>query len=432
MVDRLDQHDRSVFHASDRLVRILILTQYFPPEMGAPHARLDELAVRLQDRGHELTVLTAMPNYPTGRIFPGYRRRLRMREDRQGLRIIRTALYPSRSPRKLPRLLSYLSFAASSLLLGTWRLGRQDLLLLESPPLFLVPTGLAIARLTRSRLVMNVSDIWPDILVRMGQASAGLQLRAMEWLERFGYRRATAVAVTNPGAAAQIKARFPNVVTTVISNGVDTALFRPQLRSEEMRHSLGAAAGDFLVGYCGLHGLAQGLEAVVEAAAILAPHRHIRFVMVGEGPTKDDLRRRASALKLDNLSFLNGRPKAQMPALLASCDLSLVPLCCALPGTMPSKIYEAMAAGTPPIVARYCEGEALIARHNAGRSFTPLAGAELAARIRELDLDRDEYERVRKNAIRLAARFDRQVIAERTERILTAIAAGAALPEVDW
>ena len=413
-------------------MKILILTQYFPPEMGAPQARLSELVARLRSRGHAMTVITAMPNYPTGRIFPGYCHRLRLCEESQGLRVIRTAIYPSQSPRKLPRMLNYLSFAASSLLLGAWRLGRQDLLLLESPPLFLVPAGVAIARLTGARLVMNVSDIWPDIFVRMGQLTAGLPLRAMEWLERFGYRHADAVALTNPGAAAQIRARFPHVTTTVISNGVDTTLFRPELRSQALRRSLGAAPGDFLVGYCGLHGLAQGLEAVVAAAAILAPHPHIRFVMVGEGPTKQDLRRRAAALALANLSFWDGRPKTDMPALLASCDLSLVPLCCALPGTMPSKIYEAMAAGTPPIVARYCEGEALVTRHNAGRAFTPLDGAELAARIRELDEDRDEYRRVRDNAVALAARFDRQVIAERTELILTAIAQGKPPPEVAW
>lgn len=306
-----------------------ILTQYFPPETGAPQARLFELAVRLHERGHRITVLTAMPNYPTGRIFAGYRRGLRSRERRSGVEVIRTAIYPSISTRKLPRLLNYGSFAASSLLLGPWGLGRQDLVLVESPPLFLVPTGIALARLTRARLIMNVSDIWPDILVRMGHATDGAQLRAMMWLERLGYRQADVVALTNPGAVAQIRARFPDVATTVISNGVDTSFFRPDRRDPALRRELGAQDGDFLVGYCGLHGLAQGLEAIVDAAAVLRPDRQVKFVMVGEGPTKSALRARAARLGLPNLRFLDGRPKAEMPALLASCDASLVPLSCA-------------------------------------------------------------------------------------------------------
>lgn len=411
---------------------MLILTQYFPPEMGAPQARLFELAVRLQGRGHRVTVLTAMPNYPTGRLFSGYRRRPRLQEHRSGVRVIRTAIYPSISTRKLPRLLNYGSFAASSLLLGPWGLGRQDLVLVESPPLFLVPTGVALARLTRARLVMNVSDIWPDILVRMGHATDGIQLRAMMWLERFGYRHADAVALTNPGAAAQIRARFPGVITTVISNGVDTSFFRPDCRDPALRRDLGAEDEDFLVGYCGLHGLAQGLEAVVDAAAILRPEIGVKFVMVGEGPTKSALRQRAADLGLTNLRFVDGRPKAEMPALLASCDVSLVPLSCPLPGTMPSKVYEALAAGAPPIVARGCEGEPLVLRHNAGRAFAPLDGQDLAARILELRRDPAEHARVRDNAIQLAKRFDRDLIADRTEQVLLAVAAGTPPPPVTW
>ena len=154
--------------------------------------------------------------------------------------------------------------------------------------------------------------------------------------------------------------------------------------------------------------------------------------MVGEGPTKSALRARAARLGLPNLRFLDGRPKAEMPALLASCDASLVPLSCALPGTMPSKVYEALAAGTPPIVARDCEGEQLVLRHNAGRAFTPLDGDDLAARILELRSDPAEHARVRANAIRLAKRFDRDAIAARTEQILLAVAAGAPPPPVSW
>lgn len=413
-------------------MRFLILTQYFPPEMGAPQARLYELAKRLGDKGHDITVLTAMPNYPTGKVFDGYHWRLRKVEDMDGIRVVRTWIWPSKSSRTLPRLLSYLSFVFSSIVLGIWGLGRQDVVLFESPPLFIVPAGLLIGRLTRGRIVMNCSDIWPDIIVRMGHTTGGLALKAMFWLEKYGYEHSDVVALTNPGAAAQVKERFAHVQTTVISNGVDTNFFRPELRSDELRASLGAASGDFLVGYCGLHGLAQGLEVVVGAAELLQERKDIKLVMVGDGPTKDDLVAMAKQKGLSNLAFFGHRPKKEMPALLASCDASLVPLLTRLPGTMPSKVYEALSAATVPIVAKGCEGDALVSQFCAGKTFEPMDAKELAAIIRELADNPEEVRRIRANGLELAKRFDRNVIAERTNHILEALAEGKPLPEVSW
>ncbi len=413
-------------------MKLLILTQYFPPEMGAPQARLFELATRLRDRGHTITVLTAMPNYPTGRVFDGYRRRLYMDRVVDGTRVIRTWIYPSKSSRALPRLLSYLSFAKSSVALGTWSVGSQDVVLFESPPLFLVPSGLLIGRATGARIVMNVSDIWPDIIVRMGRATGGPLLRAMLWLEKFGYEHSDVVALTNPGAMAQIKARFPHVQTTVISNGVDTHLFRPELRSEAIRRSLGAGADDFLVGYCGLLGLAQGLEVVIGAAERLKDRPRVKLFLMGDGPVRDELLALAREKDLPNLAFQDRRPKAGVPAVLASCNVSLVPLMTHLPGTMPSKTYEALAAGTPPIVTRGCEADTLVSQFNAGRTFEPLDADGLAEAICELADDPAEYARVRDNGIRLAGRFDRDVIAARTNAILVAVAERRPLPEVTW
>lgn len=413
-------------------MRLLILTQYFPPEMGAPQARLYELAKRLGDKGHKITVLTAMPNYPTGKVFGGYRWKVRKVEDMDGIRVVRTWIWPSKSSNTLPRLISYLSFVFSSILLGIWGLGRQDVVLFESPPLFIVPAGLLIGRLTRGRIVMNCSDIWPDIIVRMGHTTGGLALKAMFWLEKYGYEHSDVVALTNPGAAAQVKERFPYVETTVISNGVDTKFFRPELRSDEIRASLGAGPGDFLVGYCGLHGLAQGLEVVVGAADLLRDCRDIKLVMVGDGPTKDNLVAMARAKGLSNLAFFGHRPRREMPALLASCDASLVPLLTRLPGTMPSKVYEAFSAATVPLVAKGCEGDTLVSQFNAGRTFEPMDAAELAAAIRELADNPQEVRRIRENCQTLAKRFERNVIAERTNSILEALAKGDPLPEVSW
>ena len=402
--------------------------------MGAPQARLYELAKRLIGMGHKVTVLTAMPNYPTGRVFSDYRWRVRAGENIDGIKVVRTCLYASKSSRTLPRLLSYLSFGFSCVLLGIWGLGRQDVVLIESPPLFLVPLALLVSKIVRGRSVMMVSDIWPDIIIRMGRASEkSLSVKAMLWLEKYSYNHSYAVALTNSGASAQIRQRFSHLKNiTVISNGVDTAMFRPDLRSEKIRADFGTRPDDFLVGYCGLHGLAQGLEVVLDAAKRLQDKAHIKLIMIGDGPTKERLVKKAEQMKLSNLSFYDRHPKKQMPAILASLDVSLVTLAGRFPGTMPSKVYEALASGTVPIVARACEADALVTQYNAGRCYEPLNGEELADAIFEFAENKDLLIGVRNNCLELSRRFDRDIIAKRTEKILTSIAEEQSLPEVNW
>ena len=413
-------------------MRIAILTQYFPPEMGAPQARLHELAVRLQARGHTITVITAMPNYPTGKVFQDYRRRLFCLERMNGMKIIRTAIWPSKSTRLVPRLVSFMSFVVSSLLTGTWVVGKQDVLIVESPPLFLGMSGVPMAMLTRSKLVFMVSDIWPDLLVRIGGLTNPRQIRMLEKLEGMIYRRSACVALTNPGAADQIRERFPDVSCGVISNGVDTTLFRPELRSEEIRQEFGIKPGQFAAGYCGLHGIFQGLEVVVEAAKRLRDRDDIRIVMVGEGPTKEALIAQAKADGLENIAFYPRQPKSRMPAILASMDASLIPLAADMPGTMPSKVYEALAAGVPMVVTAGCEAEQLVRKYDVGRLFAASDADALAQGVAELAADPALREKMRASSLKLAQRFDRAVIAQRTEQLLQAVFEGVPAPEVEW
>ncbi len=413
-------------------MNILIITQYFPPEMGAPQARLFELAKGLVAKNHSVTVLTAMPNYPTGRVYKNYRRRIRLVEEIAGIRVVRTAIYPSNSLRTAPRLVSYLSFALSSLIAGWPGIGKFDIALAESPPLFLAPAAWLISRIARAKTVLMVSDIWPDTAIRIGYATGGASVKAMLWLEGWAYRHYDVVALTNPGAMQQINDRFPNVRTTVISNGVDTTVFHPGLRSNDVRRQVGATANSFLVGYCGLHGLAQGLEVILEAADRMRNRTDVQFIMVGDGPVKADLIKIAEEKGLENIKFMGRRAKDEMPAILASCDALLVPLVARLPGTMPSKVYEALAVGTPPIVAAGCEGEVLVTQNGAGCSFEPMQGSQLAQVIRELADDPERVKEISHRAVDLAGRFDRDILVTRTELIFKSLVTGQALPDVSW
>ena len=275
---------------------------------------------------------------------------------------------------------------------------------------------------------MNVSDIWPDAAVRLGLPLGGWTLRLLQGLEEAGYNRSDAVTTTTPAAREQISRRFPQVDTTVISNGVDLDLFRPSLRSEDVRSSLGAGPGDFLVGYCGLHGLFQGLEVVVEAAARLSRHPEVKFVMVGDGPSKRSLVSLADSKGVTNLRFEDTVPRPMVASILASCDAAVVPLAAELPGTMPSKVYEALATGVPLVVTRGCEAEGLVNEYGVGRVFTPLDSVELASIIVELADSSDGTEEMGKRCRELAERFDLNRTASHAEAVLTAVSEGRPLP----
>jgi glycosyltransferase involved in cell wall biosynthesis len=413
-------------------MRILIITQYFAPEMGAAQARLFELSTRLCNNGHRVEILTAMPNYPTGKVFDGYQGRWVMQEEMSGLKVLRSWIYPSKSQKVIPRLLNYFSFVFSSLFVGCLHLKKQDVVLFESPPLFIVPVGILLGRLSRARVIMNVSDIWPDIIVRMGYPISRMFLKLMIWLEEFGYKHADVVALTNPEAAEQINQRFPEVTTTVISNGVDCDFFKPELRNEDIRSSFGVEPDEFMVAYCGLHGMAQGLEVVIGAAKLLLPRKNIKFIMIGDGPTKEQLMEMAEKAQLNNLQFHDSKPKAEIPAILASSDISLVPLSTRLPGTMPSKFYEALASGAPVITAKGCVAEGLVDKYKVGRNYEPLNAQEMVDAILDITQSREHWNENRQLCIELSKRFSRDFIAEQTESILQAVTDGRELPRVSW
>jgi glycosyltransferase involved in cell wall biosynthesis len=240
------------------------------------------------------------------------------------------------------------------------------------------------------------------------------------------------VALTNPGAVEQVRGRFPTVPCNMISNGVDTSFFRPDLRSEEIRREFGIEPGQFAAGYCGLHGLFQGLEVVVDAAERLRDRQDICFVMVGDGPTKQALVQRAREKALTNIAFYDRQPKQRMPAILASMDASLIPLAAVLPGTMPSKVYEALAAGVPMVAAAGCEADQLIRRYNVGRSYQPGCAEDMADGLLEMAGDPALQAEFRRNAVELAPRFDRDAIADRADALLRAIVERRELPKVEW
>jgi glycosyltransferase involved in cell wall biosynthesis len=388
------------------LVRLTILTQYYPPELGAPQNRLSELASRFVERGHVVTVLTAMPNYPKGRIFPGYGGIL-AREVRDGVNVIRTMIYPTQKADFLRRMTNYMSFVASSAVAGSFALERPDYLLVESPPLFLGFSGIWLSWLKRTRLIFNVSDLWPESAVRLGAVRPGsLSHRLSAWLESTCYKHSWLVTGQSQGILQDIGERFPNCSLYHLSNGVDTSRFQIEPLSAIGTSSVGL--------YAGLHGLAQGLDQILAAADSLRAETNQRFILVGDGPEKSRLRAEAERMKLTNVEFRDPRPASEVPQILAQADFLMVSLRGYIPGAVPSKLYEAMAAGRPVILIANGEAADIVRRHEVGIVVEPGDVNGIVRAVRQLSSNPGLRQRLGLNGRRAALEyFDRTKIAAR-------------------
>lgn len=405
--------------SSGRL-RIIFLTQYYPPETGAPQARIHETARRLAAAGHDIQVLTAMPNYPRGRVFDGYRRRLFMREEIDGIAVTRAYIYPTNRLDLFRRLANYFSFVVSSILVGLLAMRRADVLICESPPLFLGLSALTLSRAKRMKFVFNVSDLWPETAVRLGVVTNERLIAVATRLERFLYRTADMKTGQSVGICRGIAERSLDGRIALVPNGCDCRLFGPERRDRREAESRGW--GDrLIVGYAGLIGLAQGVRLYIEVADRLRNDPRFAFIVAGDGPERDAVEAEARNRGLDNIAFLGFRPKADMPGLVAGYDMTIVPLTDFIPGALPSKLYEIMASETPVILAAEGDPKELVERAEAGLVVPYGVDAAVSA-IRHLATEPELRQRLGRNGRAFVlANHDRDAIAATMERVLRAV-----------
>lgn len=385
-------------------MHFLILTQYFPPEVGAPQVRLSALGRELVRRGHRVTVVTAMPNYPTGKVFPSYRRLWFKREKMEGFEVIRVFLYAG-TGRGVARLLNYFSFALTSLW-GALRTQKPDIVFVESPPLFLGITGWLAARWHRARLILNVSDLWPDSVEALGITSRRT-LAPIFALERFLYARAWLVCGTTRGIVRRLQEnkRLPATKVLHLPNGADLELLSPRLKDQALLSKLAFGPELKVFLYAGTHGYAQGLDHVMETAATLK-RPDVHFLFVGEGPDKARLQKFARERQLENVTFVSAQSLSQMPQYFSLATASLVPLIRAdlFLDALPSKLIASLACGVAPI---YCgDGEAadLLRLENCGLVVRPEDPVALQAAIERLSDDSVLCSTLARNARSLAER----------------------------
>ena len=365
-------------------MRLLILTQYDPPEIGAPQNRLHELAIRLKEKGIHIEVLTAMPNYPKMEIMDAYKDGKIKEEIIDGIIVHRASIFVSKSKSIVKRLLNYFSFVFTSYLRGR-KLPSFDYLMVESPPLFLGYSAMALSNKLNAKLIFNVSDLWPESAEKLDLVTNKMMLKFAYQLEAKCYGKSYLITGQTNGIVESIKTRFPSKDVYWLPNGVDLNYYNPDnLPDSTFRNLMGFDTTDLLIFYGGIIGYAQGLDVILNAAKILKDEKSIKFILQGSGPEKERLLLLKEDLQLTNIYFLPPVDKKEMPNVLMGIDLAVVPLrkLELFQGAIPSKIFESLAMKTPLLLG--VDGEArahFITKAEAGLYFEPENANELATCI---------------------------------------------------
>jgi glycosyltransferase involved in cell wall biosynthesis len=373
-------------------MRILYVSQYFPPEMGAPSVRVSQLSRHWRSMGHDARVLSGFPNHPGGEIYPGFERRFRKGfdyEHYQGVVVYRTWLYPAANRGSVRRSANYASFCLSAALRGCLLEFSPEVVIGTSPQLLCAQAASWIARRHASRFVFEVRDLWPESLAAVGACSPDSRLyRVLGRVADGLYKRAWKTVVVTDEFQRRLLARglAPERVT-VVKNGVDAGMFHPGIAPA--RHP--ELAGKFVVSYIGTLGMAHAISAVLQAAELLRDHAGIHFLIIGNGAERENLLREHRERNLGNVTFLDQQAWGAIPSYLALSNACLVHLARSplFEMVLPSKMFEAMAAARPIILGVRGEAQHLLANAAAGIACEPESPAAIAGAVLRLSADRD-------------------------------------------
>jgi glycosyltransferase involved in cell wall biosynthesis len=406
-------------------VRIVFFSHYYPPEVNAPASRTAEHCRLWAAAGHEVTVVTSAPNHPKGVAYSGYKNRFFQRESRDGVNVVRVWTFLAANQGFLRRTLNYVSFLLSATL-ALPRLSRADVYVSTSPQFFCGLTGLAARILRRAPWILEIRDIWPESIVTVGAIRNEFIIRLLEGLERLAYRRADRIISVTDSFVAHIAERCQaGKKIDVIKNGVDLGLFKRGNDGETVKQRFGLG-GRIVVAYVGTHGMAHRLDTMLDAADRLRDDPRIGFLLIGDGAERKRLVERAAHMRLDNLRIVGQLPKADMPAVWAATDVSVILLTKSETFTkvLPSKMFEAMAMECPIVLGVEGEAKQLLEEADAGIAITPESAEELVGAVVRLANDPGLRQRLgRQGLAHVRANFDRTKLAGRYLDLLASVVA---------
>lgn len=401
-------------------MKVLVLSQWYPPE---PQSVVSDLAESLVGQGHDVQVLTGFPNWPSGRLYPGYRVRLVQRETWNGVPITRVPLFPYHGRSPIGRIANLATFCLAALVLGPVLMRRPDIIHAIQPPTTCVPAWF-LSRVWRVPFTYEVQDLWPDTLRATGMVGGGGALGLVAQYCQWAYRKAVRIRVISQGFRHHLVERgVPESKIHVIPNWVDVDRYKP----------MAPAASDdsraFRIVYAGNLGLAQGLDNVLAAAARLPRESRVTFVLVGDGVDADALRAQAASMQLGNVEFTGRKAPEEMPQVLANADAVLLhlkddPL---FSVTIPSKLLTYFAVGKPIISTAAGEPTELVAASGAGIGCPPgdpEALVEAATRMAGLTVEQRDAMGRAGRAFALA-HFEREAVVAEIGKMLSAAVGSA-------
>jgi len=403
-------------------MRILFLSHYFPPEVNAPANRTYEHCREWAAAGHEVHVITGVPSHPAGTPFTGYKRGWYRQEQIDGIQVHRvwTHLAPNRGV--VRRTLNYLSFVPTAVF-RSWRLGRFDVVIATSPQFFCAVAGRGAAALRRTPWIFELRDLWPESIHAVGAVRRSLLLRLLERLELRLYAQASAVVCVTQGFMANLEHRGVDAgKLRYVPNGIEPSFWAAGSR-EDGRARLGLGPHDICVTYSGTIGMAHGLGTVLQAARLVERSLpRVRFFLVGDGAELAELKARSIESSQPNVVFTGLLPRSGIADILAASDIALVTLKPAetFKSVLPSKMFEAMAAGKAIVLAVEGEAKRILERAEAGLPVPPGDAVALARAIAQLAQKPDLRERLGTSGCAyVASEFNRTVWADRYLDILS-------------
>jgi len=401
-------------------VKILFLTDNFPPEVNAPATRTYEHCQEWIKKGTEVTVITCAPNFPHGNVYEGYKNKLYQKETMDGIEVIRVWSYITSNSGFAKRVFDYVSFAFMAFWTGLFQ--KYDVIVATSPQFFTTWTAWALSKIQRKPWIFELRDLWPESIKTVGAIKQGKVIERLEKIELGLYRDADkVVAVTNAFKANLVGRGIDAEKIEVVTNGSNVELFSPRGKDIDFLKSL-KLEDKFVVGYIGTHGMAHSLDFIVRSLAKIDDDT-IHFLFVGDGAMKKEIRKIAKELKLENITFLDPISKDKVPKYLSITDISLAPLKKEdnFKTVIPSKIFEASAMQKPTLLGVEGQAQEVIEKYDAGLCFEPENEKDFIEKLTQIR-NETRYKALQKGCALLAQEYDRKKLADKMLSIISKVA----------
>lgn len=399
-------------------MKILFLTDNFPPEVNAPASRTYDHAKVWQQLGHEVTIITCAPNFPKGKVYDGYKNKLYQVEYVDGIKVVRVWSYITANEGFIKRTLDFISFSISSFIAGLFQ--KCDVIVATSPQFFTALSGRTLSFFKCKPWIMEVRDLWPESIKTVGAMNDGLIIKYFEWQEKRCYNSAQRIiVVTDSFKRTLVERGIDPKKIYVVKNGVNKDLFTPMPKDMNLIHQFGLS-NQKIIGYIGTHGMAHKLDFILKCANKIDGLKNYHFIFIGAGAEKNNLIKLKEQLQLSNVTMLDPVPKEEVKKYISILDVSLINLRKSdlFKTVIPSKIFENAAMRIPIIMGVEGEAKDIIEGYNAGVCFIPEDEHDFISKLDTLLSNSEKYTEYQDGCTSLANDFDREVLAKSMLKII--------------